>query len=50
MRRAFNIAVVIAFVVASVAAQAIDLTPVALVLLVAGVFAMAPLFAPAIDA
>lgn len=50
MRRVLNIAIVIAFVVASVAAQAIDLTPVALVLLVAAVFSMAPLFSPAIDA
>ena len=50
MRRALNIAIVVAFVVASVAAQAIDLTPVALVLLIAAVCAMAPLFAPAIDA
>jgi hypothetical protein len=50
MRRALNIAIVIAFVVASVAAQAIDLTPVALLLLVAAVFSMAPLFSPAIDA
>ena len=50
MRRVFNIAVVVALVVASVAAQAIDLTPVALLLLVAAVFSMAPLFSPAIDA
>ena len=50
MRRALNIAIVIALVVASVSAQAIDLTPVAILLLVAGVFALAPLFAPAIDA
>jgi hypothetical protein len=50
MRRALNIAIVIALVVASVAAQAIDLTPVALVLLVAAVLSMAPLFSPAIDA
>jgi hypothetical protein len=50
MRRAFNIAIVIAFVVASVAAQAIDLTPVALLLLFGAVCALAPLFSPVIDA
>jgi len=50
MRRALNIAIVVAFVVASVAAQAIDLTPVALLLLFAAFCAMAPLFSPAIDA
>jgi hypothetical protein len=49
-RRALNIAAVIALVVASVAAQAIDLTPVAVVLLIGAVFALAPLFSPAIDA
>jgi hypothetical protein len=49
-RRALNIAVVVALVVASVAAQAIDLTPVAIVLLIGAVFALAPLFTPAIDA
>ena len=40
---------VIALVVASVAAQAMDLTPVAIVLLIGAVCALAPLFAPAID-
>ena len=50
MRRALNIAVVVAFVVASVCAQALDLTPVALLLLLAAVCALAPLFSPAIDA
>jgi hypothetical protein len=50
MRRALNIAIVIALVVASVSAQAIDLTPIAILLLIVGVFALAPLFAPAIDA
>ena len=50
MRRALNIAIVVAFVVASVAAQAVDLTPVALLLLFAAFCAMAPLFSPAIDA
>jgi hypothetical protein len=48
-RRALNIAIVIAFVVASVAAQAVDLTPVAILLLIAAVCALAPLFSPAID-
>lgn len=48
-RRALNITVVIALVVASVAAQAINLTPVAILLLIAAVFALAPLFSPAID-
>jgi hypothetical protein len=48
-RRALNVAVVVALVVASVAAQALDLTPVAIVLLIAAVCALAPLFSPAID-
>jgi hypothetical protein len=48
-RRALNIAVVVALVVASVAAQALDLTPVAIALLVAAVVALAPLFSPALD-
>jgi hypothetical protein len=48
-RRVANIAAVVALVVASVAAQAIDLTPVAIILLVAAVCALAPLFSPAID-
>lgn len=48
-RRAVNIAVVIAFVVGSVAAQALDLTPVAIVLLLAAACALAPLFSPSID-
>ena len=38
-RRALNVAVVVAFVVASVAAQALDLTPVAIVLLVGAICA-----------
>ena len=50
MRRVLNIAIVIALIVASVAAQAIDLTPVALLLLFGAVCAIAPLFSPAIDA
>lgn len=49
MRRALNIAIVVALVFASVAAQAVNLTPVAILLLLAAVFAIAPLFAPAID-
>jgi hypothetical protein len=48
-RRALNVTLVIALVVASVAAQAIDLTPVAIVLLIAAICALAPLFSPAID-
>jgi hypothetical protein len=48
-RRALNIAVVIALVVASVAAQAVNLTPVAILLLVAAVCALAPLFSPSLD-
>jgi hypothetical protein len=40
---------VLALVVASVAAQAVDLTPLAIVLLVAAVCALAPLFSPSID-
>jgi hypothetical protein len=49
-RRALNIAIVIALVVASVAAQAVDLTPVAILLLLGAIFALAPLFSPALDA
>jgi hypothetical protein len=49
-RRAGNIALVVVLVVGSVAAQAVDLTPVAIVLLVAAVCALAPLFSPAIEA
>jgi hypothetical protein len=48
-RRALNIAVVVLLVVASVAAQAIDLTPLAIMLLIAVVCALAPLFAPTLD-
>ena len=48
-RRALNIALVVGLVVASVAAQAIDLTPVAIALLVAAIVASAPLLSPAID-
>ena len=49
MARALNILVVVALVVASVAAQAMDLTPLAIVLLVGAVLALAPLFSPALD-
>ncbi|HEX4718218.1 MAG TPA: hypothetical protein VH300_06795 [Thermoleophilaceae bacterium] len=49
MARALNILAVVALVVASVAAQAIDLTPVAIVLLVGAVLALAPLFSPTLD-
>jgi len=49
-RRALNIAIVIALVVASVGAQAVDLTPLAILLLIGAVCALAPLFSPAIDA
>ena len=48
-RRALNIAIVVAFVVASVAAQALDLTPLAIVLLVGAICALAPLFSPTLD-
>ena len=48
-RRALNIAVVVALVVASVAAQALDLTPVAVLLLLVAICALAPLFSPSID-
>jgi hypothetical protein len=48
-RRALNIVVVVALVVASVAALAIELTPVAIALLVVAIVASAPLFSPAID-
>jgi hypothetical protein len=44
-----NIAIVVLLVVASVAAQAIDLTPLAIVLLIAAVCALAPLFSPTLD-
>jgi hypothetical protein len=50
LRRLLNIAVVIALLVASVAAQAISLTPVAILLLIGAIVASAPLFSPAIDA
>ena len=49
-RRAVNIALVVLLVIASVASQAVDLTPVAIVLLVVAVLALAPLFAPTLDA
>jgi hypothetical protein len=49
-RRALNVAIVVALIVASVSAQALDLTPVAIVLLVGAVCALAPLFSPALDA
>ena len=49
-RRALNISIVVVLVVASVAAQAVDVTPLAIVLLIAAVCALAPLFTPAIDA
>ena len=49
-RRVLNVAIVVALVVASVAAQAVDLTPIAILLLVAAICALAPLFTPAIDA
>lgn len=48
-RRVLNVAIVVVLVVASVAAQAVDLTPVAIALLVGAVLALAPLFSPAID-
>ena len=48
-RRAINIGAVILLVVASVAAQALDLTPVAIVLLFCAICALAPLFSPPID-
>jgi hypothetical protein len=47
--RALNIVVVIALIIASVAAQALDLTPLAIVLLLGAVVALAPLFSPALD-
>ena len=50
LRRILNITIVVALVVASVAAQAIDLTPVAILLLVCAFVASAPLFSPALDA
>jgi hypothetical protein len=49
LRRLLNIALVIALLVASVAAQAISLTPVAILLLIGAVIASAPLLSPAID-
>jgi hypothetical protein len=49
LRRFLNIAVVIALLVASVAAQAISLTPIAILLLIGAIVASAPLFSPAID-
>jgi hypothetical protein len=49
-RRALNVAIVVVLVIASVAAQALDLTPVAILVLFAAVCALAPLFAPSLDA
>lgn len=49
-RRALNIAVVVLLVVASVAAQAVDITPLAILLLFAALCALAPLFSPSLDA
>jgi hypothetical protein len=48
-RRALNIVIVVALIVASVAAQALDLTPLAIILLIGAVVALAPLFSPALD-
>ncbi|MEA2482324.1 MAG: hypothetical protein QOC55_271 [Thermoleophilaceae bacterium] len=48
-RRVLNIAIVVLLVVASVAAQAVDLTPLAILLLIAAVCALAPLFSPTLD-
>ena len=48
-RRAAQVAAAVLLVVASVAAQAVDLTPVAIVLLVAGVITAAPLALPSLD-
>jgi hypothetical protein len=49
MRRLLNIAIVVALVVASVSAQALGLTPIAILLLIVAVCALAPLLSPAID-
>ena len=49
-RRAVQIAIVVVLVVGSVAAQAVDVTPLAIILLVGAVLALAPLFAPTLDA
>jgi hypothetical protein len=48
-RRALNVMIVVALVVGSVAAQAVDLTPVAIVLLLVAICALAPLFSPQLD-
>lgn len=48
-RRALHVTLVVALVVASVSAQAVGLTPVAIVLLVVAICALAPLFTPALD-
>jgi hypothetical protein len=48
-RRAMNIAIVVVLVTASVAAQALDLTPVAILLLFGAICALAPLFAPSLE-
>jgi hypothetical protein len=49
-RRALNVARVVALVVPSVSAQALDLTPVAILLLLVAICALAPLFSPPLDA
>ena len=48
-RRVLNVMLVVALVIASVCAQALDLTPVAILLLVGAICALAPLFSPALD-
>jgi hypothetical protein len=46
-RRVLLVAVVAAFLIGSVAAQALNLTPIAILLLVAALVALAPLLNPA---
>ncbi len=49
-RRALNVAFVVVLIVASVAAQAVDKTPIAVGLLLVAACALAPLFSPSLDA
>jgi hypothetical protein len=48
-RRVVQVLVGALLVIASVAAQAVDLTPVAIVLVIAAIVALAPLALPAVD-
>jgi hypothetical protein len=48
-RRAVEVGLAVVLVTGSVAAQALNLTPLAIVLLIAGILAAAPLALPSLD-